>query len=465
MSSPGRSPAPWDRVIVANRLPVEPVPGSPDAWRSAPGGVVSALRSTALADSCTWVGYAQGQVPARAGSIQLEAVGIDSATYQSSYDGLCNSTLWPLYHDALRLTTFDQAEFRAYERVNLAFAERVAEVASVGASVWIHDYQLQLVPLLLREKRPDLRIGFFLHTPFPVPEVFARLPWREHILSGILGADLVGLQTPGDARRFREACVRMSGHETANGAVHLRDRRVAIDSFPVGVDASALAAAASTPLARARAGALRQEWGSPRTVLLGVDRLDYTKGIPQRLRAYADALSRGDLDARESVFVQVATPTRGTVADYQEEAAEVARLVDGINERYPSAPVIYYVNRALALDDLVAHYLAADVLVCSPFRDGMNLVAKEFVACRTDGTGAIVLSEFAGAAQQLSRAWLVNPFDLDDLRRALVEAALSPAAEARARMLEMRRSVQEEDVHAWATAFLRALESIHVMRG
>ena len=446
-----------DLVIVANRLPVEvSLDDNGDVtWQRAPGGLVSALTSAIGNQPCTWVGYADGPAPAHAGMMRLESVQVDAVSYRGYYSGLCNSSLWPLYHDAIHPARFQQGEFEAFERVNGAFAARIADIAPPNACVWVHDYHLQLVPQMLRQRRPDLRIGFFLHTPFPVTEVFSRLPWRERILEGILGADVIGLQTPGDARHFLDACARIAGREITGAAVRIDDRTALVGAFPVGVDAAEFASAAAAPDAHERVFRLRQELGSPRTLLLGVDRLDYTKGIPHRLRAFADALRQGDLDPSSTAFVQVAVPTRDRLEAYQAEADEVALLVDQINSHYPGSPVIHYVNRSLESEELVTLYMAADVLVCTPLSDGMNLVAKEYVASRTDGSGALVLSEFAGSAQQLVGAMLVNPFDIDALRRAIVGAVGAP--DSHGRMLAMRQCVQAEDAHAWANAFLSAL--------
>ncbi len=389
--------------------------------------------------------------------MRLAAVQVDAATYGRYHSGFCNSTLWPLYHDAIRPSRFQQDEFDAFEQVNRAFTDRIANIAPLGTCVWIHDYHLQLVPRLLRQQRPDLRIGFFLHTPFPATEVFSRLPWREQILDGVLGADVIGLQTPGDARSFIDACARITGREIVGSAVRVGGRTATVGAFPVGVNAAEFAAMAVEPGARTRALRLREEWGSPRTVLLGIDRLDYTKGIPQRLRAFAEALHRGDLDPRATAFIQVAEPTRDTLEDYRAEAEEVASLVDEINHQYPATRVVYYLNRSLNPKELVEFYLAADVLVCTPLSDGMNLVAKEYVASRTDGSGALILSEFAGAAQQLVSAWQVNPFDSDALRCAIVGAVNAPDAQARERMNSLRRCVQVEDARAWSDGFLGTL--------
>lgn len=454
-------------VVVANRLPIEPLSAdaideAPATWRRAPGGLVSALDAVLRSRPCTWVGYGNAAQPAHRGGIALEPVEIAEGLYADYYTGFCNSAIWPLYHDAIETPDFHREQFEAYLSVNRAFTERVAQIAGPGARVWVHDYQLQLVPDLLRRLRPDLRIGFFLHIPFPPPELFAQLPWRRHVLEGLLGADLLGFQTAGDTHNFLAACTRFMGAHAEGGTIVLPDRTVTVEAFPVGVDARGFSEVADRPDVQQRARELRAELGNPDTLMLGVDRLDYTKGIDIRLRAFAELMERGGLDPTSTVFVQVAVPTRGEIREYQRARTDVEALVGRINGSLASigAPAIHYLHRMLEYDELVALYLAADILVVTPLRDGMNLVAKEYVATRNDGTGALVLSEFAGAAQQLNASWLVNPYDTVGLENAMEEAATSSAEDRGSRMQALRRSVFDEDVEAWARDFLGALAPV-----
>lgn len=448
-------------MVAASRLPAgaDIGLGGHRGIQWSPGGVVSCLTSALASRRCAWVGYSRTTVQAREGLADLVPVEIEATTYDAHYAGLCNASLWPLYHDGLRKPVFAEGDFAAYAEVNQRFAVRVSEVAAPGALVWVHDYQLQLVPRMLRELRPDLRIGFFLHTPFPVSEIFARLPWRQQVIEGLLGADLVGMQTQGDVDRFIRSCARLDGREVTPASVVAGSREVRVECFPVGVDHALWRGLGGDARVRERAHAIREGLGSPRTLLLGVDRLDYTKGIPHRLRAYARLLRSGALDPRATSFVQVAVPTRGDVDAYREEAGEVAALVSELRQAYPGITVVSYVNRSLEAAELAALYLAADAFVVTSLRDGMNLVAKEYVATIGDDDGALVLSEFAGAAQQLVGAWLVNPHDEADVARAMRAAALSTSDERRERMSHMRDAVVREDVHAWADDFLRALES------
>jgi trehalose 6-phosphate synthase len=378
---------------------------------------------------------------------------------QNFYEGFANRTLWPLYHDAVRRPEFHRRWWWPYVDVNRRFAEAAAESAGKGASVWVHDYQLHLVPAMLREMRPDLKIGFFLHIPFPPAELFAQLPWRGQVLEGLLGADLVGFHTKNGARNFTEVCRRYTSAVGFQTELHYHGRKVRVGSFPISIDVRTFEEKAREPLVRDRAQQLRQMLGSWRKVILGVDRLDYTKGIDIRLKAFDELLERGRRSANDCVFVQVAVPSREDVAEYAELRAQVEQLVGHINGRHGEAGMaaVHYLYRGLPFDELIAFYLAADVMMVTPLRDGMNLVAKEWVTTRLDSTGALMLSEFTGAAIELSQALLVNPHDVDGLSSTLDAALSLPEGEQKRRMTAMRRVVKKNDVFHWADSFLKAL--------
>jgi len=454
-------------VVVANRLPVEPVylDGDPDqeiiGWRLAPGGLVSALESVLRTQDAIWIGAGDFVPEVEHGPLHLEVVSIDPADADDYYEGFANSAIWPLYHDAIVTPAYHRHHFRAYERVNRAFAQRVAEVAAPGATVWVHDYQLQLVPGLLRELRPDVSIGFFLHIPFPPSALFAQLPWRRRILEGLLGSDLIGFHTHDDARAFVYSCERFLGISAHEGTVRWDGRRVAIGAFPIGIDAQAFSQTARDPAVIARAQEIREEMGNPSTLLLGVDRLDYTKGIDIRLKAFAELLQGERLDPASTVFVQVAVPSRENISQYQQIRDDIELLVGRFNGALSTfgATPIHYLRRVLEREELIALYLAADVLLVTPLRDGMNLVCKEYVACRNDDSGALVLSEFTGAARELTQAFLVNPYDTTGVSEAIVEAVNAPDSEKRARMISMRAAVFDMDARMWAAEFLHTLRT------
>jgi trehalose 6-phosphate synthase len=352
---------------------------------------------------------------------------------------------------------FHRHWWQAYGRVNERFADVVDEVADQGATVWVQDYQLQLLPAALRERRPDLRIGFFLHIPFPPTELFLQLPWRKRIIEGLLGADLVGFHTLGGARNFRSLAARLTDATAERGELRYGRRTVRAGAFPISIDARTLDELAKTPEVQARAKAIRADLGDPEHLILGVDRLDYTKGINVRLRAFEELLGEGFAD--DTVMIQIATPSRERVEHYQRLRAEVEQAVGRINGEYSRVghPVLHYLHQSLPREQLAAFFAAADVMLVTPLRDGMNLVAKEYVASRPDLGGVLVLSEFTGAAIELKDALLVNPHDIDGLKAAVVAALTMPRAESSKRMRNLRRQVLTHDVDRWAHNFLDAL--------
>ena len=344
--------------------------------------------------------------------------------------------------------------------VNQRFADRTAEVASEGATVWVQDYQLQLVPRMLREQRPDLRIGFFLHIPFPPTELYVQMPWRDQVLRGLLGADLVGFQLPGGAQNFVRLVRRRLQLETKKDRISLPDgRRVLARSYPIAIDAKGLNELAGTQEAAERAAEIRRNLGNPRLLLLGVDRLDYTKGLHERIRAFGELLDEERIDADEIVLVQLAIPSRERVDQYRQLRDDIDRLVgriNGIAGRF-GRPPIAYMHTSYPKEEMAALFRAADVMVVTPLRDGMNLVAKEYVACRFDDRGALVLSEFAGAADELRQAFMVNPYDINGMKEAIVTAMHAQPRELARRMKAMRKTVAEHDVKDWAAKFLSVL--------
>jgi trehalose 6-phosphate synthase len=452
-------------VVVANRLPVDKVagPNGTASWRRSPGGLVSAIAPVMRNRKGVWLGWAgvtdQKLDPFTEDGMDLVPIPQSANEVALFYEGFSNATLWPLYHDVIAPPVYKRTYWDAYVRVNQRFAEAAAEAAAPGALVWVQDYQLQLVPAMLRALRPDLRIGFFLHIPFPPLELFQQLPWRRQIIEGLLGADLVGFQQPGAAANFLRLARRHHGVRVQGSVAEVAGRTVRAHAFPISVDVNELADLVSRPKVWRRAGELRNDLGAPK-IMLGVDRLDYTKGISQRLQAFGELLRDGDLKPGEAVFVQIATPSRERVEQYRLLRDEIEQQVGRINGEYASigSPVIHYMHSSYDRDELTALYLAADVMVVTPLRDGMNLVAKEYVATRQDLHGALVLSEFAGAADELKQAYLVNPYDIDGLKLALLAALRADPAQQARRMRAMRRQVTTHDVDRWALEFLAALE-------
>jgi alpha,alpha-trehalose-phosphate synthase [UDP-forming] len=485
-------------VVAASRLPVDRAEG-PDGeveWRPSPGGLVTALEPVMREAGGAWVGWpgsaGEPPEPFDTGGMHLVSVGLSADEVRDYYEGFCNATLWPLYHDVIAQPEFHRPWWDAYVRVNRRYAQEVARQAAAGATVWIHDYQLQLVPGMLREMRADVRIGHFTHIPFPGYEIFAQLPWRSQIVQGLLGADLLGFQRHSDATNFLRACRRSAGlvthgslvtvPESAPGdagttaagwgttAAGTRRRRTAAHgasggrevraaAFPISIDSAAVGEIARRPEVLARASEIREALGKPDIVLLGVDRLDYTKGILHRLNAYGEVLNEGRLGPPEAVLVQVASPSRERVEHYRRLRNAVEVTVGRINGEHGEvgSPPVHYLHQAYPREEMIALYLAADVMLVTPLRDGMNLVAKEYVACRNDETGALVLSEFTGAADELGSAFIVNPHDIEGLKDAIVRAARISPREAKRRMRSLRRRVRDHDVAHWAATFLDAL--------
>ena len=355
---------------------------------------------------------------------------------------------------------FHREWWDAYVSVNRKFAEKAVEQAAENATVWVHDYQLQLVPAMLRELRPDLRIGFYLHIPFPPGELFQQLPWRRQILEGLLGADLIGFQLPGGAQNFVRLVRQRVGHKTHRDLVYLPDgRTVRAAAFPISIDAAGFEELAKSDAAAKRSVEIREALGNPRRIFLGIDRLDYTKGIYARLRAFSELIKDGHFDVEDAVFVQVAVPSREQVGQYRKLRDDIERLVGRINGDLGriGRPAISYLHSSYPREEMAALYRTADIMVVTPYRDGMNLVAKEYVACRYEDTGALVLSEFAGAADELRQAWLVNPHDINGMKAALLEAYEADEKELSRRMRAMRKQVRQHDVVAWAESFMHDL--------
>ncbi|MFP1154772.1 trehalose-6-phosphate synthase [Mycobacterium sherrisii] len=467
-----------DFVVVANRLPVdlERLPDGTTTWKRSPGGLVTALEPLLRRRSGAWVGWPGitddeadvGEEPIEQDDLQLHPVRLSADDVAEYYEGFSNATLWPLYHDVIVKPIYHREWWERYVDVNRRFAAAASRAAARGATVWVQDYQLQLVPKMLRELRPDLTIGFFLHIPFPPVELFMQLPWRTEIVEGLLGADLVGFHLVGGAQNFLILSRRLIGANTSRGAVGVRSRfgevevghrRIRVGAFPISIDSASLDQAARGRNVRRRAREIRTELGNPRKIMLGVDRLDYTKGIDVRLKAFSELLAEGRAKRDDTVLIQLATPSRERVDSYRLLRNDIERQVGHINGEYAEVghAVVHYIHRPVPRDELIAFFVAADVMLVTPLRDGMNLVAKEYVACRNDLGGALVLSEFTGAAAELRQAYLVNPHDLEGVKD-MIEAALNQTVEeGRRRMRSLRRQVLAHDVDRWARSFLDAL--------
>ncbi|MCZ6539824.1 MAG: trehalose-6-phosphate synthase, partial [Chloroflexi bacterium] len=426
------------------------------------GGLVSGLDPLHREGDGLWIGYpgADPDITTRVllKEMRLEPVDIPPSEYSGFYDGFSNSAIWPLFHYLLEYCIFDPAAFEAYKRVNERFAEAVLAHAEDDDTIWVHDYQLMLVPRMLREKLPGARIGFFLHIPFPASELLRVVPQRVELLRGLLGADLIGVHTYEYADHLAQSFRRILGFESRQGVVNLSGRSVRIEAHPLGIDIEQQREAAFSKRAERFLRRYNRMLGDTQ-VILGVDRLDYTKGIPNKLEAFKSLLDREPRWRDGVVMIQVAIPTREAIGGYRDQKSEVERLVGEINGLYgrPGKTPVQYIYNSVSPAELGALYRLADVAFVAPIRDGLNLVAKEYVACRDDGGGVLVLSEFAGAASELGEALRVNPWDIEGTAAQLERALDMGFGERNERMAPMHRRVVENDVHRWVEQFMRSL--------
>jgi trehalose 6-phosphate synthase/phosphatase len=459
-------------ILVSNRLPVtvKVERGEVGVVPSA-GGLATGLRGPHQQSGGLWIGWPgdvarltesqRENLDAKMAELRCVPVYLSGAEVSRYYDGFSNAVLWPLFHYLLDRIPPTSQEWEVYRAVNEKFADAIARVWRPGDLVWVHDYQLALVPRMLRARLPGATIGYFLHIPFPASEVLRILPWREQIIEGMLGADLVGFHTFTYRSHFASSVLRILGISTqGEDRVFVDGREIRLGVFPIGVDAQTFSNLAEDPGVLEEVESIRRNAKGER-ILLGVDRLDYTKGIPRRLLAYERLLEREPHRRGKVRLVQVAVPSRDKVPSYQAFRREVNEMVGRINGAFSTVDwvPIHYVYRSLPEKHVVALYRAADVMLVTPLRDGMNLVAKEFVTARPDEDGVLVLSEFAGAAAEMGEALQVNPYDIDTMAQAYSDALNMPEEERRLRMRSLRQRIASRDVHHWAKSYVEALGS------
>ena len=415
---------------------------------------MAALAPALSGAGAAWVGWdgtdLSGEDAVELEGFVLHPVSLSHALVEEHYEGFSNSTLWPLFHDVGVTPDFSPAWWDAYLEVNTMFADRVSALLAPGGTVFVQDYQLMLLPALLRRRRADARIGYFHHIPFPPSGHLSTLNHAQEIVEGLWASDLIGFQREIDRENFLDAAGRAS---LVTGSPH----QPHVGVYPISIDTPAVVVAASEAKVTAKADAFRQSWGEPGTVFLGVDRLDYTKGIPHRLKAYEELLASGTVTADDVVFVQAASPSRENVASYQALSEEIDGLVGHINHTYLSTSgrdAVIYLRENLAREDMLALFVAADVMVVSSLADGMNLVAKEFVACRAEDNGVLILSVHAGAAEHMPEALLVDPYDISAIAQAMQESLRMGKKDIARRMARLRSEVVTHDVSAWAHEIL-----------
>jgi trehalose 6-phosphate synthase len=464
-------------IVVSNRLPFAFRRGEDGRWRAEPsgGGLVTALLPVLRHRGGTWIGWpgsaetapeldAEIAAAGKGAGYALNAVPLTAEEVHNFYEGCSNEIIWPLFHDMQQACNFLPEYWRTYRDVNRKYAQVTHDASGPGDFIWVHDYHLMYVAAELRRLGCEARIGFFLHIPFPPLDIYLKLPWRKSLIESLLQFDLIGFQTARDRRNFVQ-CVRalVKGVEfEGRGQVlqaAVNGRKVRIGNFPISVDFNAFLRQAATADVAARARELHTLLPN-RKLILGIDRLDYTKGIPFRLKAFHNLLLRYPALRERISLIQVVVPSREDIPEYRELKTEIEQLVGKINGAFthPGGWVpVWYGYRSLSRLDLLAYYRAADIALITPLKDGMNLVAKEYCACSIEEDCALILSEFAGAAAQLARgALLVNPYDIEGVADAIHRAYCMDKSERRARMRTMRRSIRENDVFWWVDSFLRA---------
>jgi trehalose 6-phosphate synthase/phosphatase len=457
-------------VVISNRLPVK-LQAHAEGWRAerSSGGLATAMNPILQRGGGSWIGWPGSSTaigdPRRQEILdrwtredRLIPVELAPETARHFYEGYANQTLWPLFHYFPSRITFDPHGWAAYREANELFRNVAVHNYHPGDVIWVHDYQLMLLPRLLREAIPDARIGFFLHIPFPSSEVFRILPERQELLEGLLGADLLAFQTHSHLQHFRSSLLRVLGRESHIDELDAGGRTVSLEALPIGIAPREFTDLLKRREAGTHLAALQQRYRG-RKILLSVDRMDYTKGIPERLRTYRRLLEDSpDLRGRV-VLIQVAVPSRERIFSYEALRRQVNELVGEINGQFgtPDWTPVVYIRRGISRPQLVALYASADVAWVTPLRDGMNLVAKEYVACKEHGDGVLVLSEFAGAAEDLGEAVLVNPHDEERTAAAVAGALALPDEERRPRMDALRSRVERNNVFAWAQRFVDLL--------
>lgn len=455
-------------LIVSNRLPTKVLRTEESlTFQPSEGGLATGLGSIYQQDDNVWVGWPglyvedaaeEAYVCEQLAQNSMVPVFLTETEIRDFYEGFSNSTLWPTFHYFTQYATYEQAHWEAYVAVNEKFCRAVLELAGPDDTIWIHDYQLLLLPAMLRQARPDCTIGFFLHIPFPSYELIRVLPWRRELLQGMLGADLIGFHTFGYMRHFLSAVSQLLGMSSQNGQIETGTRTVLVDAFPMGIDYERFVQAAASETAIRHEANYREALREVR-VILSIDRLDYSKGIAQRLRAFELLLQRYPEWREQASLLMVVVPSRDQVAQYASLKEEIDELVGRINSQYRtmSWTPIHYFYRSFPLEELASFYRLAEVALVTPMRDGMNLVAKEFVASKANQRGVLILSERAGAARELSDALIINPTDTGQLAEAMHDALVMPEEEQIQRMSAMQALVRQYNVFAWTQLFMDRL--------
>ncbi|WP_296315088.1 bifunctional alpha,alpha-trehalose-phosphate synthase (UDP-forming)/trehalose-phosphatase [Winogradskyella sp. UBA3174] len=472
-------------IIVSNRLPLQiSIENNELNITPSVGGLATGMKSVHSEGSGVWIGWSgitdeeldsdlKRKVDIKIEETKCRSVNLTEADVTDYYLGFSNRTLWPLFHYFLEYTEFETEHWEAYKRVNQKFAEVVLDTVEDGDTVWVHDYQLLLLPQLIKEKRPDITIGFFLHIPFPSYEIFRTFPWRKEVLTGMLGADLLGFHTYDYERHFLSSVKRIMRLDVNFNEISYYDRIIKVDSFPMGIDYGKFHEAAldhnnpdkaKSELQKRLDSHLNE--GEDQKFILSIDRMDYTKGIPNRLRAFEYFLNKHPEYKEKIRLVMLAVPSRSDVPQYQRLKRETDELVGRINGEFSTVSwtPIWYFYRSLPFENLIDLYTSSDIALITPVRDGMNLVAKEYVATRTKQDGVLILSEMAGAAKEMNEALLINPNSFDDFASAIYKALTMPLEEQQNRMKILQKRLKRYDVEKWAKEFFSSLDATNQMQ-
>lgn len=458
-------------ILVANRLPItsEKLANGQFKIQPSSGGLVSGLREIHHCENSIWVGY--GGIPSTDPNYKafkeqlyeqrLISVDLTAPEYDAYYNNACNNIIWPLFHYFTADIHPSSADWQAYEFTNQQFAKTVLAIAEPGDQIWVHDYQLMFLPRLLRQGNPDLSIAYFHHIPFPASEIFRILQPRTEILQGLLGADIIGFHTYDYLRHFLTSVTRLLGCHTQLDEIIHQGRRIKVVAQPLGVDVQMIKQEKENVWEQEDVLQLAREIGNC-TVLLGLDRLDYTKGIPERLMAFRQFLKKYPNYIGKVIFIQISVPSRINIPSYSDLRATVEQLVGQINGEFGSVGYspVQYLYRSFSKDEIIAFYKLARVALITPLRDGLNLVCKEYVAARDDDDGVLILSEMAGAAAEMGEAVLINPYDIDGFAEAIHFALTMNTAERHRRMVQLRNRIIEFDNMAWLRTFTQSWEEI-----
>lgn len=461
-------------IIISNRLPVK-ITEEDGAYKLSPseGGLATGLGSVYKSGNNIWIGWPGIEIPAdrhdevreKLAALNLIPVFLTNEEISLYYEGFSNEILWPVFHYLVTYANYEQIYWDYYKIVNRKFKDVVLKHLNLGDTIWVHDYQLLVLPQLIRAEQRQVTIGFFQHIPFPSFEIFRLIPWREELIEGMLGADLLGFHTFDDARHFLSAASRLSSSHLSDNILIYRNRQIVVEAFPMGIDARKFERLTRSEKVAKFTASFKASLRNVKTIL-SIDRLDYSKGILQRLQAYELLLQLYPEYIGKLALYMIVVPSRDTVPKYKELKDQIDQLVGNINARFRTinwVPVHYF-YRSFSVEFLSAIYGTADICLVTPMRDGMNLVSKEYVASRAQQDGVLILSEMAGASKELHDALIVNPNNIGDIMQAIVQAINMPAEEQHARMKNMQNVVTKFDIHLWVKNFMDKLKEVKIMQ-